>query len=408
MLVKLLKDHKEAKAESIVEVDQVTSDELVAGGIAVIYTPELKTIEEVEAKQKLEKEVINMADTEIKKEEAGPQIIVKKFETKSFRDAILDLKSGKVSSIEMKAPTGQDETDAADGLNLVYQGVEKVKGALELGSVVYPKCEKLPAPGANEYGRFVPYRDEATVSTTSSPRIFAPGEGTAKTPSKQAFGKHDLKFGTDAVVVYLTEEIMADVAYLEQYVISSCRGKLAWQRDYNILRGTYAAAVQGFIGVFDGGAANFYVEPVAHANPWTGAIVNGVIGGVDPRLRSGAEWYMSNDMHQNLLGDLGSGTTVSTQPLFSQDGKSLGGYPINIMTQQAAFGTATDVLFGNFSQYAVCEKTGIIMSVSKDLAFLTDEIVLRFTQRALGAPVFRRYQGLDAVNVAAFSSTSGT
>lgn len=345
---------------------------------------------------------------EVAVDQKDVQVLVKKFETKSFRDCVLDLKSGKIPQIEMKAPTGQDETDAADGLNLVYQGVEKVKGALELGSVIYPKCEKLPAPGANEYGRFVPYRDEATVSTTSSPRIFTPGEGTAKTPGKQAFGKHDLKFGTDAVVVYLTEEIMADVAYLEQYVISSCRGKMAWQRDYNILRGTYAAAVQGFIGVFDGGAANFYVEPVAHANPYTGDIVNQIISGVDPRLRAGAEWYMSNNMHQRVMGDLGAGTTVSTQPIFSADGKTLMGYPINVMTQQAAFGAATDILFGNFSQYAVCEKTGIVMTVSKDYAFLTDEIVLRFTQRALGAPVFRAYQGLDAVNVAAFSSTSGT
>jgi HK97 family phage major capsid protein len=238
--------------------------------------------------------------------------------------------------------------------------------------------------------------------------VYAPGEGTTKTPSKQAFGKHDLKFGTDAVVVYLTEEILADVNYVEQYVVNSCKGKLSWQRDYNILRGTYSAAVQGFIGVFDAGAANFYVEPVAHANPWTGAIVNAVISGVDPRLRSGSEWYMSNSMHQNLLGDLGAGTTVSTQPMFSNNGMTLAGYPINIMTQQAAFGTAPDILFGNFSQYSICEKTGVIMTVSKDLAFLTDEIVLRFTQRALGAPVFRAYQGLDAVNVAAFSSTSGT
>ena len=404
MKIKLVKDNAIAPKYSVLECKDAKAKELIDSGVGIEYTEEAKSLEQKTAiKEKVE-------DMTIEKKEvtSGPNIIVKKFETKSFRDAVLDLKSGKIQQLEIKAPTGQDETDAADGQNLVYQGVEKVKGALELGAVVYPKCEKLPAPGANEWGRFVPYRDEATVNTTSSPRVYAPGEGVSKTPSKQAFGKHDLKFGTDAVVVYLTEELLADVNYIEQYVVSSCRGKLAWQRDYNIMRGTYAAAVQGFIGVFDGGAANFYVEPVAHANPWTGAIVNGVIGGVDPRLRAGAEWYMSNDMHQNLLGDLGMGTTVSTQPLFSNNGMTLAGYPINIMTQQAAFGAASDVLFGNFSQYSVCEKTGIIMTVSKDLAFLTDETVLRFTQRALGAPVFRRYQGLDAVNVAAFSSTSGT
>lgn len=406
MLIKLMKDNSFAPKYSVLDVDELTAKELKDSGTGVEFTKEVESAEQKSAIKEIASMTIEKKEVTIDQKDV--QVLVPKYEKKSFRDAILDLKSGKIPQIEMKAPTGQDETDAADGLNLVYQGVEKVKGALELGSVIYPKCEKLPAPGPSEYGRFVPYRDESTVSTTSSPRIFAPGEGTAKTPSKQAFGKHDLKFGTDAVVVYLTEELLADVNYIEQYVISSCRGKLAWQRDYNILRGTYAAAVQGFIGVFDGGAANFYVEPVAHANPYTADIVNQIISGVDPRLRAGAEWYMSNNMHQRVMGDLGRGTTVSTQPIFSEDGKMLSGYPINVMTQQAAFGAATDILFGNFSQYAVCEKTGIIMTVSKDLAFLTDETVLRFTQRALGAPVFRAYQGLDAVNVAAFSSTSGT
>ena len=406
MLVKLLKDHKDSKAESLVEVDEVTSEELVAGGIALVYTPEVKASEEAEAKKKLEQEVIKMSDTEVKKEEAGPQILVKKFETKSFRDCVLDLKAGKIPQIEMKAPTGQDETDAADGLNLVYKGVEQVKGALNLGAVIAPKCEKLPAPGPSEYGRYIPYRNETTLNTNSSPKIFNPGEGTAKTPSKQAFGKHDLQFGTDAVVVYLTEEILADVAYLEQYVISSCRGKLAWQRDYAILSATYAAGTVGFAGVLSGGMAAFMATPVAHADPWTGDIVNQIVSGVDPRLRSGAEWYMSNNTHQRAQGDLGAGTTVSTQPIFSNFGATLAGYPVNVMTQLGAFGAGT-VVFGNFGAgYAICEKTGIIMSVSKDLAFLTDEIVLRFTQRALGAPTFAEYTAVDGVAVAAFSTTS--
>jgi HK97 family phage major capsid protein len=86
---------------------------------------------------------------------------------------------------------------------------------------------------------------------------------------------------------------------------------------------------------------------------------------------------------------------------------TLAGYPVNIMTQRVARNNAFDLLFGNFSAgYCVGEKGGIQMSVSKDLAFLTDEIILRFTHRYLGACTYRTYQGIDAMDVAAFSVTS--
>jgi len=213
MKIKLMKDNGLAPKYSVLECKDKKAKELIDDKIGIEYTDEVKELEQKQAiKEKVEDMTIEKKEVVVDK---NVNILVKKFETKSFRDAVLDLKSGKIQQLEIKAPTGQDETDAADGQNLVYQGVEKVKGALELGSVIYPKCEKLPAPGANEWGRFVPYRDESTVSTTSSPRVYAPGEGNTKTPSKQAFGKHDLKFGTDAVVVYLTEEILADVNYVE-------------------------------------------------------------------------------------------------------------------------------------------------------------------------------------------------
>jgi HK97 family phage major capsid protein len=95
--------------------------------------------------------------------------------------------------------------------------------------------------------------------------------------------------------------------------------------------------------------------------------------------------------------------------LFSENGAKLAGYPVNVMTQMAAFGSSGDVLFGNFAEgYTVAQKGDIILSRSTDYAFLTDEVVLRATLRYMGAPSYRRYAGRDAVNVAAFASSSGT
>lgn len=400
MLIKLAKDVIKGEIKlvsgSVLDVDDIQANEMIKSGEAQIYVKEVE-VKEIELEIKKE---IKMAD-EVK--------VTKSVEKKAFADGIKALASGEIRELLVKAPTGQDETDAVDGLNLVYQGMDELHGALMEESVVWGKCEKIRSFGPNEYGRFIPYRDESTMNTTSAPRTYAPGEGCAKTPVKMAFGKHDLKLGTDSCVVYLTEEILQDVNYIQQYVTNGMRGRLGWMADYNILKGTYSAAVQGCIGVFTGGAANFYVEPIAHAATYTGLIVNRIVSGVDPRLRAGAEWYMSNSMHSTLVGQLGSGTTVSTQPIFSNNNMVLAGYPVNVMTQMSAFGVAGDILFGNFAKgYAVASRGDIVLTASKDVAFLTDEIVLRATFRYLGAPTFRRYQGVDAVDVCAFASTSGT
>jgi len=391
--IKLIKD-------SILDVDEKTSAEMIESKSAEAY------VEEVE-KEQIKQEIVKMTEkTEEKKVEV---VKIKDSPQKKFIDGIRSLATGEIKEITLKAPTGQDESSGADGQYLVYQGMDTLKGALMADSVIWGKCERITSFGPSEYGRFIPYRDESTLNTTSAPRVYAPGEGGTKTSTKMAFNRHDLKLGLDSCVVYLTDEILADVGYIEQYIISSMRGKLGWQADYNILKGTYSAAVQGCIGVFDAGAANFYVEPVAHNATYTGNIINQIIHGVDPRLRAGAEWYMSNNMHATLVGQLGQGTTLSTQPLFSNNNNTLAGYPVNIMTQMSAFGSAGDILFGNFARgYTVAQKGEITLAKSKDFAFLTDEVVLRATFRYMGAPTYRKYAGVDAVEVAAFSSTSGT
>jgi HK97 family phage major capsid protein len=409
MRIKLVKEYEGQPIDSVIEIADEQGNALIKEGHILFTDAVEKDEQEVEVKNLKEEIKMTIEQKEVVKEVA-PQIIVKQEAPLiKFSNAIKQMKSGKLQGITLKAASGQNEGTAADGGYLVIQGLDELQGALELGSVIYPKCRKMNNFGPNEYGKFIPYRDESTLNTTSAPRVYEPGEGNAKTATKMAFNKHDLKLATDAVVVYLTDEILSDVDYLQEYIISNAGGKLMWTRDYNILKGTYSAGVQGCIGVFDGGAANFYTEPVAHAATYTGLIINKIISGLTPELRNGAEWFMSNSVHATLVGQLGSGTTTSTQPLFSNNNMTLAGYPVNIISQLSAFGSAGDILFGNFAKgYTVCQKGEIEITISKDLAFLTDETVLRFTLRYLGAPTFRKFAAVDSVTTCAFSSTSGT
>jgi HK97 family phage major capsid protein len=221
-----------------------------------------------------------------------------------------------------------------------------------------------------------------------------------------AFGLHDLKLGSDKVLVAATDELLSNVSWVESYLLGSMVGKLYWKRDYNILVGTYSAAVQGCIGITNAGAANFLVTPIAHNATYTSNIVNKIMSGVDVTLQDGAEWFMSNSTKSTLVGLLGSGTTTSTQPIFSDNNTELVGKPINVMSQMATFGSVDDILYGNFAEYTVGQKGDVVLSMSKDYSFNTDETYFKAVIRYQGAPTFRTYTPVDGVAVAAFSTTS--
>jgi HK97 family phage major capsid protein len=407
MRIKLVQDYFNAKQGQVIEVKDADGLLLIKEG-HVEYTAEMAKSDMAVVVEQFKKEIKMSDAVEVKKEVSAPNILIKTVKEKTFADGIKALVDGSVKEIVCKAPTGQAETTngGADGGNLVYQGMDQLHGALTMESVLFPQCEKLPL-GPNEWGRFIPIRDESTLTPTSAPRSYNPGEGVAGTPTVMKFNKIDLKLGKFMTICYLTDEVMADVNYLEQYVTSAMRGKLGFDMDNAILNGTYSANVQGMTGVF--GATNFYTEPVAHASTYTPAIIAGIISGIDVRKRAGCSWYMSNSTHATLIGQLGMGATLSTQPLFSNNGMTLAGYPIVLMPQMAAFGSAGDVLFGNFREgYAVAERSGIVLSKSEDYAYLTDEVVLKATWKTLGSPTFRKYAPVDSRTVACFSSTSGT
>lgn len=414
MIIKLVKEVKfenDSKAKAVgskLNVSDEVGKELIKRQEAEEFTKEVEAKEQ----EKVNLEVKNMTiETEVKKVEntvAAPNVIVKQENVyKGIGKALKALKLGDIKEITLKA-TGASEGTAADGGNLVFQLPDSLQEKMIPYATVFNDCRKVFDFPDGVYGRPIPYKNVSTLSSTSQPRSYEPGEGAAVTVTKLVYGLHDLKLGSDKCYTAITHELLSDVSYIENDVVTDIVSKLYYKRESNIMKGTYSAGVQGCIGITHAGSANFLATPVAHNATYTGTIIAKIISGVDPRLRAGAKWYMSNSTHVTLVGLLGTGTTTSTQPLFANNNMTLAGYPVVIVPSMATFGSVNDILFANLAEgYTVGQKGDIVIRMSDDYLFNTDEKAYLAVLRYQGAPTYRLVTYEDNVAVGALSTTSG-
>ena len=418
MKIKLGKDLNDLKAGAIIDIEEKEMDAYLKEG-HILYTEDVVKIESqtaIKAFRDNVKEEIIMTDTkEIKKEITTPNIIVKSEKNiEGLQGLCKKLFTGEVKSFEglngfsAKANAGMNESDnsgADGGYLLTHEIYDQILGRLFEGGKVYPDVKKIQV-GPNYNGMKLPYLNITTQSATSQPRLYRLAEGAQKTPTKFTFGQHDLSLTKLIALVPITEELLQDKTTLESYVFSQLKGQFGWRLDYDVLYGT--AASSGHIGVLDATASAFQVQNVAHGANVTIAQVNAIIAGVAPQVRDGAKFYCSGDMWANIMANLGPGIASLLVPVASENGgaRKLMGYDVVIVDGMTAHNTAKDLLFMNPKEVAVIEKGGLMIDISKEFYFDTDQIALRFVQRTAGAPVFATYSAVDGKSYGAISTDS--
>jgi len=415
---KVAKEWKDLPVGSIIRIDEKQAE--AAGDSLVEFTREMALAEAVWVADR-EQDMVKDATaatapkgTEVRKP--------KKSEIRTLFGAVQKLISGESKEItlrtsaygkaladaEEKAPTGLNEsTDDSGGFLVTHELADNIYGVAMQGSVLIPRVEVLPV-GPNANGMKIPYVDNSgAISRTATPRGYWIAEGGQKYASKITFGQHDMGLGKLIMYIPITDELLEDRMGLQAWVLGNLRAKMGWMVDdamWNLSTGT-----SGMMGILDAASAAFRTAPVAHANPYTPAIVNALISGVCPSLRGGAEWFTGNASWAAIAGTaggVGPGVTLSTVPLVDVQLKRLGGYPVNVVEQLGAFGSG-QVVFGNWREgYKLIQKGDIKLDISKDVRFDFDETVLRMVLRIAGCPVVREMTLPDASQVAAFSTTS--
>lgn len=217
------------------------------------------------------------------------------------------------------------------------------------------------------------------------------GEGGTITASKPTMREIQIKLQKLAVVVYLTDELIADTSQaLEQYVTRKA------SEEFNFLIGAALFRGDGVgkpVGVLN---APSLLSISAEGGQATKTILTENIAKMSGRFfapfRPNAKFYINQDTIQQLrvmtlgIGAAGIATYMPPGGMSVAPYGTLDGSPLIPIEFASTLGTVGDVVLADLGQIITISKGGITQAVSMHVEFLTDQLALRFTMRMSGCP----------------------
>ena len=217
------------------------------------------------------------------------------------------------------------------------------------------------------------------------------GEGNTINSSKPTVRELQLKLQKVAVVVYLTDELVADSGQaLEQYVTNKATD------EFNFLIGDALFNGDGVgkpLGILN---APSLVAISKETGQTAATIVTENVTKASARFFAGfrpnAKWYINQDTLPQLrtmtLGIGAAGVTTYMPPggLSVAPYGTLDGSDVEPIEFAATLGTQGDITLADLGQVLSISKGGIAQATSMHVEFLTDQLALRFTMRMNAAP----------------------
>lgn len=214
-------------------------------------------------------------------------------------------------------------------------------------------------------------------------------EGGTITSSNPGFRELQLKLQKLAVVVYLTDELLADTSVaLEQYIARKAAEEFNFLVGDSLINGSGVGQPQGILSSpalvsvakeTGQAAATLTVENIAKM--WSRMYAPS---------RANAVWYINQDIEPQLnLMSLGVG--AAGVPVYLPAGGISGtpyatiyGRPVIATEFNSTLGTQGDIILADLGQYVTITKGGIAQAQSMHVEFLTDQTALRFIMRING------------------------
>ena len=214
-------------------------------------------------------------------------------------------------------------------------------------------------------------------------------EGGTITASNPGFRELQLKLQKVAVVVYLTDELLADTGVaLEQYIARKAAEEFNFLIGDALVNGTGAGQPQGILG------SPALVSVAKETGQLAATLEEANIAKMWARMwapsRSGAVWFINQDVEPQLL-TMSRGIGTAGVPVYLPPGGISGapyatiyGRPVIATEFNATLGTQGDVILADLGQYITITKGGIAQAQSMHVEFLTDQTALRFIMRING------------------------
>jgi HK97 family phage major capsid protein len=323
-------------------------------------------------------QVIEAAEDRPFKSLAENLIAIKDFDTSHGRNEAPRLKG-------LKAIVGAGESIASDGGSLLEPSLtsEFLMPIHETGP--FSAGVSTRPVGTNSNSGWIDGVDEtsrATGSRYGGIRGYRVAEGDAFTASKPAFRQIQWKLKKYGVLVYGTDELLADAAQFAAVVNQGAREELAFMVNDDIMNGL---GVSGALGFMNSGAL-IAVSRTSGSLVLHDDIVN-MFARLTPSSKSRSVWYVHPEVTPQLdkLYFTGSTNVLSPYVGYTASGaRTLYGRPVVETEFNAALNTTGDIVLADMSQYLFWEKGGVQEAASIHVQFLTDQTVFRFIYRCDG------------------------
>lgn len=229
----------------------------------------------------------------------------------------------------------------------------------------------------------------ATGSRHGGMRGYWVDEGGTITKSKPTLRRIEMSLKKVAVLVYLTEELLADGGMgLEQYVAKKAADEFRFLLGDAVFNGS---GVGQPLGIASSPALLSITKETGQA---ASTILAENIDKMWARRHASGNyaWFHNQDCGpqlDRLAQDVGTGGVTLYRPqdgLASAAPQSLKGAQRIETEFNATLGTVMDIGLFDMSQYITISKGGINQAVSTELEFLTDQTAIRFTMRVNGRP----------------------
>jgi HK97 family phage major capsid protein len=220
-------------------------------------------------------------------------------------------------------------------------------------------------------------------------------EGVSMTKSKPSFRKVDLRLNKVHALVYATDEMLQDSAYLESTVRRVAPLELQFKVEDAIVSGDGVGKPLGFApGLVASGA---FISATKDSGQTATTVTIGNLAAMWGRLYAGGQKNAIILCNQDVIPQLfkiASANTSTTTSFLLPPGAGASPYftffgrPIIPVEYLSTMGTLADIVVIDPTQYQVIDKGGIQEASSMHVQFLTDEMVYRFTYRVDGAPLW--------------------
>jgi len=265
--------------------------------------------------------------------------------------------------LALKAIAGASESVPTDGgLLLEPTLTSEVLMPMHEDGVFYSDVRKLPV-GSNSNSGWINGVDEtsrATGSRWGGVRGYRLGEGDTFTKSKPKFRRIQWELKKYGVLVYGTDELLADASQFSAVVNTAAREELVFMVNDDIMNGV---GVSGALGVMNSGALITVTRDTGSAI--LGADISAMWARLSLRSKARAKWYTNPETAPQLDKLFAVGSTAVLFPYagYTTEGvRTLYGRPVVETEFNAALNTTGDIMLADMSEYLLWEKGGVRMA----------------------------------------------